>query len=198
MGFYDQHILPRVIDAAMRTERLTPYRKRLLARAEGRVLEIGVGSGPNLRFYSSRATEVFGLEPHPKLRSLASAAGFRVLDGSAEAIPLESCSMDTVVTTWTLCSILNVETALREVRRVLKPSGRLLFVEHGLAPDIGVQRWQHRLTPIWSHFAGGCHLDRNMPALIREAGFEIEQMETGHMDGPRPMTFMYEGSATPL
>ncbi len=198
MGFYDQHILPRLIDVAMRNGRLAPYRERVIARAEGRVLEIGVGSGPNLPFYSSQATEVFGLEPHPKLRAMASAVGFRVIHGSAEAIPLDQASVDTVVTTWTLCSIPNIETALLEIRRVLRPGGQLLFVEHGLAADAGVQRWQHRLTPAWKRIAGGCHLDRNMPTLIQAAGFEIVQMEAEHMPGPRPMTFMYEGSARPL
>lgn len=198
MGFYYQRILPRLIDAAMRVARFTPYRQRVLACAEGRVLEIGVGSGLNLPFYPSRTTEIIGLEPHPKLGAMASKAGFHLVTGSAEAIPLDAASVDTVVTTWTLCSIPNVEAALREMRRVLRPGGHLLFVEHGLAPDTVVQRWQHRLTPTWKHIAGGCHLDRDIPGLIRAAGFEIDRMETGHMAGPRPLTFMYEGSAKPL
>jgi ubiquinone/menaquinone biosynthesis C-methylase UbiE len=198
MGLYDKHILPRVIDLAMRNGQLAPYRERVLARAEGRVLEIGVGSGPNLPFYPSRATEIIGLEPHLKLQAMAAGAGFRVLPGSAEAIPLDSASVDTVVTTWTLCSIPGVEAALLEMRRVLRPGGKLLFAEHGLAPDAGVQRWQHRLTPLWKCIAGGCHLDRDIPALIRTARFEIGEMDTGHMRGPRPMTFMYEGWAKPL
>jgi ubiquinone/menaquinone biosynthesis C-methylase UbiE len=119
VGFYDQHVLPRVLDLAMRNGQLTPYRQRVLAEAEGRVLEIGVGSGPNLPFYPKRATEIIGLEPHQKLQSMASKAGFRVLPGSAEAVPLDRASVDTVVTTWTLCSIPRVEVALREMRRVL-------------------------------------------------------------------------------
>jgi ubiquinone/menaquinone biosynthesis C-methylase UbiE len=198
VGFYDRHILPRLIDLAMRQEQLVPYRKRALAEAEGRVLEIGVGSGPNLPFYPPQATDIIGLEPNPKLQAMAARAGVRVVGGSAEAIPLKKASVDTVVTTWTLCSIPRIETALGEMRRVLRPGGRLLFVEHGLGPDAGVQRLQHWLTPGWKHIAGGCHLDRNIPALIRAAGFEIKRMETGHMRGPRPMTFMYEGSARPL
>jgi len=198
MGFYDRRVLPKLINVAMRQERLTPYRERVLAGAEGRVLEIGVGSGPNLPYYPLRATEIFGLEPHAELRAMATRAGFRVLNGSAEAIPLERAEVDTVVTTWTLCSIPDIAKALQEMRRVLRPGGRLLFVEHGLAPDTGIQRWQHRLTPVWKHLAGGCHLDRNIPALIRIAGFEIESLESGHMPGPRLMTFMYEGSARPL
>jgi SAM-dependent methyltransferase len=198
MGIYDKHILPRVIDLAMRNGQLAPYRERVLAGAEGRVLEIGVGSGPNLPYYPSQATEIIGLEPHLTLQAMATRAGFRVVPGSAEVIPLDSSSVDTVVTTWTLCSIPDVEAALLEMRRVLRPSGKLLFVEHGLAPDAGVQRWQHRLTPLWKCIAGGCHLDRDIPALIRTAGFEIGEMDTDHMPGPRPMTFMYEGWARPL
>lgn len=182
----------------MRDARFTPYRQRVLAAAEGRVLEIGAGSGVNLPFYTSRATEVLGLEPHPKLHAMAERSGLRVIQGSAEAIPLDSASVDTVVTTWTLCSIPNVDAALSEMHRVLRPGGRLLFVEHGLAPDAGVQRWQHRLTPLWKHVAGGCHLDRDIPELIGSAGFRIDHLDTGHMQGPRPMTFMYEGSARPL
>ncbi len=197
MRFYDRHVLPHVIDLAMRNGRLAPYRERVVAGAEGRVLEIGVGSGPNLPFYP-RVSEIIGLEPHPKLQSMASRAGFRVLPGSAEAIPLDRASFDTVVTTWTLCSIPGIETALAEMRRVLRPSGKLLFVEHGLAPDAGVQWWQHRLTPMWKRVAGGCHLDRDIPALIRNAGFDIEKLDAAHMPGPRPMTFMYEGWARPL
>lgn len=195
VGIYNQYILPRLIDGAMRDARFTPYRRRVLAAAQGRVLEIGAGSGVNLPFYSERATEIVGLEPHPKLQALAERTGLRVIRGSAQAIPLEGGSVDTVVSTWTLCSIPDPGAALREMRRVLRPGGRLLFVEHGLAPDAGVQRWQRRLTPVWRHVAGGCHLDRDIPALIRAAGFEIVQLETGHMEGPRPMTFMYEGAA---
>lgn len=120
---------------------------------------------------------------------------FSPVRGSAEAIPLEDESVDTVVTSWTLCSIPDVQRALQEVRRVLKPSGRLLFVEHGLAPEPRVRRWQQRLTPVWRRLAGGCHLDRPVDQLIEEAGLRIEQLETGYMAGPRPMTFMYEGVA---
>lgn len=198
MSLYNSYVLPRLIAGAMRDRRFTPYRQRLLAGVEGRVLEIGAGSGVNLPFYSDRATEILGLEPHPKLRAMAEGAGLRVIQGSAEAIPLDGASVDTVVSTWTICSIPDADAALREMRRVLRPGGRLLFVEHGLAPDAGVQRWQHRLTPLWKHIAGGCHLDRDIPELIRSAGFKIERLDTGHMQGPRPMTFMSEGSARPL
>lgn len=117
------------------------------------------------------------------------------LRSSAEGIPLEDSSIDTIVTTWTLCSIRDVARGLSEARRILKPSGRLVFVEHGLSPDLDVRRWQDRLTPLWKRFAGGCHLNRAIDRLIEDAGFRVEQIETGYMAGPKPMTFMYEGRA---
>jgi len=128
----------------------------LLSRAKGRVLEIGIGSGLN-----------------------------RVIPGRAEAIPMDSHSFDTVVTTWTLCSIPDAMEALREMRRVLEPGGQLLFVEHGLAPEANVRRWQHRLTPLWTKIGGGCHLNRAIRTLIEGAGFEITKLETGYAKGPK-------------
>jgi ubiquinone/menaquinone biosynthesis C-methylase UbiE len=118
-----------------------------------------------------------------------------LVEASAEAIPLESGTVDTVVTTWTLCTIPDVQRALGEMRRVMKPSGRLLFVEHGRSPDESVRRWQDRLNPIWRPVAGGCNLNRPITELLTEAGFRIEHVETGYGTGPRPMTFMYEGVA---
>jgi ubiquinone/menaquinone biosynthesis C-methylase UbiE len=199
MGLYQDRILPRLIDLVMRNERLTPYRQRAISQAEGRVLEIGAGSGLNLPFYTGAATEILGLEPHPKLRDLARGrqcgVPWTTVDGSAEAIPLEDASVDTVVSTWTLCSIPGVSQALAEARRVLKPGGKFLFVEHGLAPDAGVRRWQDRLTPAWKRVAGGCYLNRPIQKLVQQAGFDITQLQTGYMPGPRPMTFTYEGCA---
>ncbi|HTM50969.1 MAG TPA: methyltransferase domain-containing protein [Bryobacteraceae bacterium] len=122
----------------------------------------------------------------------------RLIEGSAESIPLETATIDTVVTTWTLCSIPDAAAALAEMRRVLKPGGQLLFVEHGLAPEEKVRRWQSRLTPVWKRIAGGCHLDRAIPLLVREAGFLISDMETGYIAGPKPMTYLYEGRAQPV
>jgi ubiquinone/menaquinone biosynthesis C-methylase UbiE len=118
-----------------------------------------------------------------------------MLQGTAEAIPLETASVDTVVTTWTLCSIPDVTAALAEMRRVLKPGGALLVVEHGRAPDAAVARWQDRLTPLWKPIAGGCHLNRKIDALIHDAGFAVTDLRAGYMRGPRPFTFMYEGRA---
>jgi len=127
----------------------------------------------------------------------AGARRLEVIEGSAEAIPLEDACADTVVTTWTLCSIADVRRALREMRRVIKPGGCLLFVEHGLAPDPGVRWWQDRLTPVWKCMGGGCHLNRAINSLVAEAGFEFDRLVTGYMPGPKPMTFMYEGKARP-
>jgi len=203
MGFYNDIILPRLCDLAMRNKQLVPFRERVIGAAEGRVLEIGVGSGLNLPFYRPQANEILALEPAPRLVTMARTASrastmpIKFLEASAEAIPLDAHSVDTVVTTWTLCSIPLAPTALAEMRRVLRPGGRLLFVEHGLAPDAGVRRWQDRLTPIWRCCAGGCHLNRPIATMIEEAGFRIDRIETGYIPGPRPMTFMYEGSARP-
>jgi ubiquinone/menaquinone biosynthesis C-methylase UbiE len=203
MSFYRERILPLLIDLAMRNRALAEYRRRVVPAAAGRVLEIGIGSGFNLPFYGAGATDVIGLEPSPRLIAMArarlrdKAGAVDLVEGSAEAIPLADRSVDTVVTTWTLCTIPDVARALQEMRRVLRPGGRLLFVEHGLAPRPVVRRWQHRLTPLWKHIGGGCHLDRPIAALVEAAGFELERLTTGYMRGPKPMTFMYEGSARP-
>jgi ubiquinone/menaquinone biosynthesis C-methylase UbiE len=202
MSFYDERILPHVINLAMRNRDLLPYRQRIASAAEGRVLEIGIGSGLNLAFYR-HASEILGLEPSPRLAAMAEQAARRrcvrvqLIEGSAEHIPLDSHSIDTVVTTWTLCTIPQASLALSEMRRVLKPSGQLLFAEHGRSPDEGVRKWQDRLTPMWKRIGGGCHLNRPIRELVDNAGFAIQQLDTGYMRGPRPMTFMYEGRARP-
>jgi ubiquinone/menaquinone biosynthesis C-methylase UbiE len=203
MNFYSDIILPRLCDLAMRNKDFLPYRERVIGAAEGRVLEIGVGSGLNLPFYRSSAKEILALEPAPQLISMArrKVSGIKApvtfIEGSAESIPLENGCADTVVTTWTLCTIPQAPTALAEMRRVLKPGGRLLFVEHGLSPDAGVRKWQNLLTPAWRRLAGGCHLNRPISALIEGAGFRVDRLQTGYIPGPKPMTFLYEGSARP-
>lgn len=200
MGFYSDIILPRLCDLAMRNRQLVPYRERVIGGAEGRVLEIGAGSGRNLPFYGPSAKQILALEPSPKLVEMARSVRHpeipvTFLEASAEAIPLDDRTVDTVVTTWSLCTIPQAATALREARRVLRPGGRLLFVEHGLAPDEGVRWWQDRLTPAWKSISGGCHLNRPIQAMIEGAGFQVERIQTGYMPGLKPMTFMYEGSA---
>lgn len=203
MSFYNEHILPYVINLAMRNRELRPYRERVLSQARGRVLEIGVGSGLNLPFYGSRVDEILGLDPAARLIAMAEYAASRskipvtLITGSAQAIPIDRCSIDTLVTTWTLCSIPDVGAALQEMRRVLKVGGQLLFVEHGLAPEESIRKWQNRLTPLWKRIGGGCHLNRPIRALIESAGFSILRLETGYVKGPSPMTFFYEGCAAP-
>lgn len=200
MSFYHDHIVPHLVNLAMRNRLLQTYRERIVRLAEGRVLEIGIGSGMNLPFYTDAASEILGLEPHPKLLEIASQNPNRdrttLIEGSAESIPVDRASIDTIVTTWTLCSIPDVAKALSEMRRVLKPDGQLLLVEHGLAPEENVRKWQHRLTPLWKRLAGGCHLDRPIAELVESAGFRMNHLHTGYMKGPKLMTFMYEGIAS--
>ncbi|HEX6297664.1 MAG TPA: class I SAM-dependent methyltransferase [Burkholderiales bacterium] len=201
MGFYERRLLPRLIDLAMRNKEVKRYRRKVIPTASGEVLEIGAGSGLNLPFYGSQVQRLHALEPSEALLRMASrklpGASFPVelLRGSAEQIPLADGAIDTVVTTWTLCSIPDVEKALLEARRVLKPGGLLLFVEHGRAPDPGVARWQRRIEPFWKPLAGGCHLTRRIDELIRHAGFRISEMDNEYLQGPRPLTYTYCGRA---
>ncbi len=200
MNFYDRFILPPLLDCAMRQIQLVAYRQTVVPAAQGRVLEIGIGSGLNLPIYGGNV-DLIGLDPSERLlamaRRRATAAGRKVdlLQASAMSIPLEDRSVDAVVMTWSLCSIADPLAALAEMRRVLKPGGTLYFVEHGLSPEPSVAKWQHRLTPLWSHIAGGCHLDRKVDDLLRGAGFVIAELHQEYAQGPRPMTFMYEGRA---
>jgi ubiquinone/menaquinone biosynthesis C-methylase UbiE len=203
MSLYQRHVVPCLVHLAMRQKQHEPFRQRVVSAAEGRVLEIGAGSGLNFPFYGATVTSVIGLEPSSALLRMAGARAsnakvpITLLDASAEAIPLDSDSIDTVVTTWTLCTIPNAPLALAEMRRVLKPGGTLRFVEHGRAPEPGVARWQDRLDPLWSRLAGGCHLNREIDALILGNGFRIEALEHARLPGPRTHTFLYEGSARP-
>lgn len=203
MGIYRDWIVPTLIDVSMRNKRLLAYRQRIAGAAEGRVLEIGIGSGLNLPFYAAQAEQIIGLDPSPALlertrrKARRLQPGIQLLTGSAEHIPLADRSIDTIVTTWTACSIPDIATALADMRRVLRPGGRMLFVEHGRAPEARVAHWQDRLTPLWRRVSGGCHLNRKIDGLMRDAGFRIDRLETGYIPGPRIMTFLYEGAATP-
>jgi ubiquinone/menaquinone biosynthesis C-methylase UbiE len=202
MSFYAKYVLPRLIDVAMKNEETARLRAAWIPRARGEVLEVGIGSGLNLRFYSPEVTRVYGVDPSVELGRLArrrAAAGSTkvefLLQTAEEELPLANASMDTVVVTWTLCSIPNALSALQEMKRVLKPGGRLIFLEHGRAPDPGVRVWQNRLTPFWKRIGGGCHLNRKIDELITEAGFQISELTTGYLPGPRPMTYTYQGFA---
>jgi ubiquinone/menaquinone biosynthesis C-methylase UbiE len=202
MGIYGRLIVPRLVELAMRNKALAGYRQQIVEAARGLVLEIGIGSGLNLPLYGPAVDRVYGIEPSPELlyRATEQIADARVpvwlVRASAEQLPFSGAAFDTLLMTWTLCSIPNPSAALNEMRRVLKPGGRLLFVEHGLSAEPRVIRWQRRLTPCWKRIGGGCHLDRKMDDLIRAAGFQVDKLETGYMKGPKPWTFMYQGTAT--
>jgi ubiquinone/menaquinone biosynthesis C-methylase UbiE len=202
VGLYAKYILPRIIDVVMRNEETTRLRAAWIPLARGEVLEVGIGSGLNLPFYSSDVHRIYGVDPSVELqqmarkRAMAEPIGVEFLSQSAEEqLPLARASIDTVVMTWTLCSIPNAPTALQQMKRVLKASGRLIFLEHGRAPDLGVAVWQDRITPLWKHIGGGCHLDRKVDELIRAAGFRITELKTFYLPGPRTMTYTYQGLA---
>jgi ubiquinone/menaquinone biosynthesis C-methylase UbiE len=201
MSFYRDRILPHLIQMSMKQENFEPYRRRAVRAARGRILEVGVGSGLNLPLYEPGA-QVVGLDPSTKLLSMARQAtadraqSIELIEGSAESLPLADHEFDTVVTTWTMCSIPNLPKALAEIRRVLKADGKLVFAEHGRAPEATVVRWQNALTPLWKRIGGGCHLNRPIDQLVAAAGFRIDGLKTGYMKGPKPMTFMYEGEAS--
>lgn len=202
MSLYEQHILPYLIHAACGIGPIRSQREKIVPRARGRVLEVGMGSGLNLPLYDAGQVEfIWGLEPSPGMRRKAAAnvahAGVEVkwLDLPGEEIPLDTDSVDTVVLTYTLCSIAGWEQALDQMRRVLTPGGSLLFCEHGLAPDPAVEKWQHRLNPVWKRIAGGCHLDRPIPRLLESRGFAVRELASGYLPGPRFATFNYWGMA---
>jgi ubiquinone/menaquinone biosynthesis C-methylase UbiE len=204
MSFYERRILPWLLDVAMSAKPIMYQRKKVVPLAEGRVLEIGIGAGQNLAFYNpAKVSHVWGLEPSAEMRERAlkrakdAKFSLEFLDLKAEEIPLDDKAADTVLVTYTLCTIPDVVRALKGMRRVLKPGGRLIFCEHGRAPDADVSKWQDRITPTWKAWAGGCHLARPIPELIREGGFTIEKMETMYLPStPRFAGYNYWGSAT--
>lgn len=203
MGFYGKYLLPRIIDLAMKNKETARLRAALIPQARGEVLEIGIGSGLNLPFYSPEVRHIFGVDPSLELQKMASKrlAGPIKVDfiaqSAEEPLPLDGASIDTVVMAWTLCSIPNAAKALQQMRHVLKAEGRLIFVEHGRAPDRKIAAWQDRLTPVWKHATGGCHLNRKVDDLIAGAGFQITELTTSYLPGPRPMTYTYQGVAQP-
>jgi ubiquinone/menaquinone biosynthesis C-methylase UbiE len=202
MGLYARYVLPRIIDLAMRNKEVARLRAAWIPNARGDVLEVGIGSGLNLPFYSPQVEHIYGVDPSLELQRIARkrlGAGRMQIEflpqSAEEKLPLADASMDTVVMTWTLCSIPNPSKALQQVKRLLKPGGCLMFVEHGRAPDRGVVVWQDRLTPFWKRIAGGCHLNRKVDELLIAAGFQITELKTFYLPGPRAMTYTYQGFA---
>ena len=203
MALYSKYILPKVVHFACSLKPNMRQREKVVPLARGRVLEIGIGSGLNLPYYdATRVTRLWGLDPSLEMKRMAEEAArsmsfdveFIGLPG--EEIPLEDNSVDTVLITYTLCTIPETEPALRGMARVLKPGGELIFCEHGRAPDESVRRWQDRMNPIWKRLGGGCHLNRAIPDLIEQGGFRIKGMETMYVPGWRPASFNYWGTAT--
>lgn len=201
MGFYDDQILPRVIDLALGSKQLGKLRRRALEDLTGTVVEIGFGSGTNVPYYPAGVERVYAVDPALVGRKLAAKrlakssvpVDYVGLDGAS--IPLDDASVDFALSTWTLCTIPDVDRALRELRRVLRPGGRLVFLEHGLSDDPKVARRQHRFNPIQQRIAGGCNIDRDPAASIVGAGFEMEHVDNFVISGPKIMSYMYAGTA---
>lgn len=205
MSVYKERVLPHLINWACGNAVIEDLRRELVPLAAGRVLEVGIGPGINLPFYDpSRVEQVWGLEPsrgmRRKAQSRLASAPFEVqwLDLPGEEIPLDDSSVDTVLLTFTLCTIPDWRRALEQMRRVLKPGGQLIFCEHGASPDGAVQRWQNRINPLWKTVCGGCNINRPMDQMLREAGFRFQRLDTGYMrNTPRIAGFLYRGLATP-
>jgi len=202
MSFYDDRVLPHLINLACGSKPARKQREKVVPLAAGDVLEIGFGSGLNLPWYDpAKVRRIWALEPAPGMRKLAQknieASGLEVelIDLPGEEIPLDPDSVDSVVITYTLCTIPDVHAALAGVRRVLRPGGRLFYCEHGKAPDAGVHAWQNRLNPAWRRFAGGCNMNRDIPALLNDAGFEIEEDNRMYVPGIRALSYNFWGSA---
>lgn len=204
MGLYRRYVLPKIIDLSCSSKPVMRQRQKVVPRARGRVLEIGIGSGLNFPFYDPEKVEkVWGLEPAPEMARMARRAArglpfeVELVGLPGDEIPLETGSVDTVVVTYTLCTIPDLAPALEQMRRVLRPGGALLFCEHGAAPDDDVRRWQDRVNPIWKRFGGGCNINRPIPALIEAGGFRIDDLDTMYIPGWRPACFNFWGRALP-
>lgn len=205
MGVYKQYVLPRFIALSCGSKPIRKQREKVVPLARGRVLEIGFGSGLNLAHYdASKVDCVIGLEPDRAMLAGATEAMARspvdveILVEGAESIPLDAASIDTVLVTYTLCTVPDVVSALAGMRRLLKPEGSLIFCEHGKAPDASVQRWQNRLNPLWRRIGGGCNLNRDIPALLEQSGYRVDSLNTMYLPGTlRIAGFNVWGTARP-
>jgi ubiquinone/menaquinone biosynthesis C-methylase UbiE len=201
VSLWEKYVLPPLINLVMQNKAAMAERRKFVPLASGTVLEVGIGSGINIPLYVGEVERLFAVDPSLDLWRLArkrlTRAPFPVefVEGSAESIPVDDKTFDSVVTTWTLCTIGNPVKALMEMKRVLKPEGQVIFVEHGRSPDARVLAWQNRLNPLWKRIGGGCNLNRKIDDLILESGLRITRMETGYVRGPKPLTYLYRGLA---
>ena len=203
LSFYDKYILPKFLNCACGSKPINYQREKIVPLAEGTVLDVGIGSGLNIPYYNKSKIEcLYGLDPSSELLNLAKSLAkkneleIEFLECGAEAIPLPNDSVDSVVITYTLCTIPDTKLSNQEIMRVLKPNGKLLFCEHGLAPDINIAKWQKRINPIWNKIAGGCNLNRDIPKLIRSSGFKISNMEEMYLPStPKFAGYNYWGVA---
>lgn len=205
MSFYSTHILPKLTHWVCSQQSIESLRKKMVPLAGGKILEIGMGSGLNLPFYDpSKVKHLYGLEPSDTLRKMAEKnaerlpfpVGFISLPG--EEIPLETGSMDTVLVTYTLCTIPDIHRALGQMHRVLKPGGKLIFCDHGLAPDAGIRKWQERINPVWNRISGGCCLNRPISDLILHNGFVIQDIKARYQSPVKIASYTYRGIAVPV
>lgn len=204
MGLYNKYILPKLIDFACRQKPNMKQREKVVPIATGRVIEIGIGSGLNLPYYNSRnVKQLTALDPYEELwqENLIATENlgfdFEFIKASSENIPEDNNAFDSAVITYTLCSIDDVKKALKEIKRVLKPNGKLIFCEHGKAPDKSVEKIQHFINPIWKRLGGGCNLKKDIPKIITDNGFVINKLETMYIPGWKPINFNYWGTARP-
>jgi ubiquinone/menaquinone biosynthesis C-methylase UbiE len=200
-NLYEKYVLPKLIDAACSQPPMTELRSRYVSQAVGNVLEIGIGSGLNLKHYSDQVTSIIGVDPAAELtvkareRAELIDAPVEVLGISGESLDLDNNQFDSVVCTWTLCSIPNPYRAVDEMRRVLKPGGNLIFVEHGRSDEAHIAKWQKRIEPLWKKIGGGCHLTRRADELLVDGGFTLTSQESGYAPGPKVAAFMVHGLA---
>jgi ubiquinone/menaquinone biosynthesis C-methylase UbiE len=204
MSLWSDRVLPHLIEKACRSSAILEGRKRWVPRAHGEVLEVGIGSGLNLEFYDAeKVATVIGIDPSAPLleraagRASAVPMPVQLVRGHAERLPFPDRSFDSAVITYSLCSVEDPARALAEVRRVLRPDGELVFVEHGLARDASTQRWQRWLTPVWRRVGGGCHLDRDIAAILRDAGYRSDDLRADYAEGARWLSYTFEGTARP-
>jgi len=205
MGFYDTYLLPKLVHCVCGQKPAMKQREKVVPLAAGRVLEIGIGSGLNIPYYNAEKVDhLWGIDPSREMWAIArkNARAHHLdaefIESGAESIPLDNDVVDTVVMTYTMCTIPDVPSALAEIHRVLKPGGKLLFCEHGEAPDARVRRWQNRVNPLWTRLGGGCNLNRPIASLLEKSGFRSSDLQTMYIPGWKPACFNYWGSAAPV